>query len=146
MITDERCRIALSNLGWVDHGSVWRFDSASGRVDSIRLSGASHLVLQATDEDEFTVVHHFGGSGVEITAHPFSAPAYVLRRVIVTGWTPRVDAGLGPWPSAVSRFVAWLDDNATGSAGYFLISVTGAAAGRGPGGRSPPSDGRHRRR
>jgi len=128
LITDERCRIALSNLGWVDHGSLWRFDAASGRVDSIRLSGAGYLVLQGTDGDEFTVVHHFGGSRVEITAHPFSAPAHVLRRVIVTGWAPRVDAGLGSWPSAVCRFVAWLDDNATGSAGYFLISVTGTDA------------------
>ena len=41
---------------------------------------------------------------------------------------PRSDGGLAPWPSAVSRFVAWLDDNAMGSAGYFLISVTGTEA------------------
>ena len=128
MITDQRRLIALSNLGWIDHGSVWRFDAASGRVDSIRLSDASHLVLQGTDGDEFTAVHHFGGSRVEITAHPFTAPANVLRRVVVTGWAPRVDSGLAPWPPAVSRFVAWLDDNATGSAGYFLISVTGTEA------------------
>lgn len=128
MITDGRRLIALSNLGWIDHGSVWRFDAASGRVDSIRLSGASYLALQGPDGDEFTAIHHFGGSRIEITAHPFAAPANVLRRVVVTGWALRVDSALASWPRAVSRFVAWLDDNATGAAGYFLISVAGSEA------------------
>jgi hypothetical protein len=111
LITDERRMVAMSNLGWVDHGSVWRFDVASGSVKLIRLSGASHLVLQGTDGNEFTAVHHFGGSLVEITAHPCAAPVRVLRRVVVTGWTPRIDSKLAARPSAVSRFVAWLDDN-----------------------------------
>jgi hypothetical protein len=34
----------------------------AGRAESIRLSGASHLVLQGTGGDEFTDVHYFGGA------------------------------------------------------------------------------------
>jgi hypothetical protein len=70
----------VSNLGWVDHGSVWRFDAASGHVDPIRLSDARHLVLRDMGGDEFAAAHHFDGSHIEITAHSFASPADVLRR------------------------------------------------------------------
>jgi len=128
LITDQGRQIALSSLRWVDHGSVWRFDAASGHVDQIRLSDARHLVLRDMGGDSFAAVHHFDGSRVEITAHSFASPAAVLRRVIVTGWAPRVDSGLAPWPPAVWHFIAWLNDRATGAAGYYLISVTGDEA------------------
>ena len=118
----------MSNLGWVDHGSLWRFDAVSGRADAVRLSDASHLALRDMGGDEFTAVHHFDGSRVEITGHSFASPAEVLRRVVVTGWAPRVDGDLAPWPPAASHFVAWLNDRATGAAGYYLISVTGGEA------------------
>ena len=126
LITDRRRQVALSNLGWVDRGGIWRFTAASGRVDQIRLSDARHLVLRDLGGDEFTAVHHFDGSRVEITGHSFASPEDVLRRVTVAGWEPRVDDGLAPWPEA--HFVAWLDDNATGAAGYYLISVMGHEA------------------
>ena len=125
LITDQGRQIAVSNLGWVDHGSLWRFDAASSRAGHVRLSDAKHLALHDMGRDEFAAVHHFDGSRVEITAHSFASPADVLRRVIVTGWAPKVDDGLAPWPSAISHFVAWLNDRATGAAGYYLISVTG---------------------
>ena len=118
----------MSNLGWVDRGSLWRFDSASSRVEQIQLSDAKHLVLQAIGGDEFTAVHQFDGSRVEITGHAFGKPGDVLRRVAVTGWAPKVDGRLAPWPHAVSHFVTWLNDAATGAAGYYLISVTGREA------------------
>ena len=128
LITDQGRQIAVSNLGWVDHGSLWRFDAASSRAGHVRLSDAKHLALHDMGRDEFAAVHHFDGSRVEITAHSFASPADVLRRVIVTGWAPKVDDGLAPWPSAISHFVAWLNDRATGAAGYYLISVTGVDA------------------
>jgi YVTN family beta-propeller protein len=128
LITDHRQQIAVSNLGWVDHGSLWRFDSASSRVERIQLSDATHLVLQNMGDDEFTAVHHFDGSRVEITSHAFANPGDVLRRVAVPGWAPEVDGRLAPWPQAVSHFVTWLSDAATGAAGYYLISVTGRGA------------------
>jgi hypothetical protein len=128
LITDHGRRIAVSNLGWVDHGSLWRFDAASGHAGRVRLTDASHLVLGDMGGDEFTVVHHYDGSRVEITAHSFASPADVLRRVVVTGWAPKVDDGLAPWPPGAAHFVAWLNDGATGAAGYYLISVMGGEA------------------
>jgi hypothetical protein len=125
LITDQGRHIAVSNLGWVDRGSLWRFDAASSRTDQVRLSDASHLALHDLGTDEFAAVHHFDGSRVEITAHSFASPADALRRVIVAGWAPRVDEGLAAWPTAISHFITWLNDGATGAAGYYLISVTG---------------------
>jgi hypothetical protein len=128
LIADRGRQVALSNLGWVDHGWLWRFGAASGRVDRIRLSQARHLALHDLGGQEFAAVHHFGGSRIDITAHRFASPADVLSRVIVTGGAARVDEGLAPWPPVVSRFVAWLGKGAAAAAGYYLISVTGGEA------------------
>lgn len=123
MITDRNQRVALSNLGWADHGAIWRFDSATGAVDHIPVGNGKHVVLRTWGADDFVAVHHFDGSRVEITTHSFADPAEVTRRVMVTSWAPTVSADLAPWPSTPSYFVAWLNEDATAAAGYFLISV-----------------------
>lgn len=123
MITDNNLRVALSNLGWVDHGAIWRFDSVTGAVDHISVGDAKHLVLRVWGTDEFAAVHHFDGSRVEITTHSFVDPREVTRRVVVTSWVPTVAADLAPWPGTPSYFVAWLNEDATAAPGYFLISV-----------------------
>ncbi|MDA8061666.1 MAG: hypothetical protein M0T80_04395, partial [Actinomycetota bacterium] len=128
MITDNNRRLALSSLGWVDHGAIWRFDSTSGGVDHIRVGDAKYLVLRAWGTDEFAAVHHFDGSRIEITTHSCADPTEVTRRVLVTSWAPTVSADLAPWPPTPSYFVAWLNDDATAAAVYFLISVRGRQA------------------
>lgn len=123
MITDSNQRVALSNLGWVDHGAIWRFDSTTGAVDHIQVGNGTYLVLQTWGAADFAAVHHFDGSRVEITTHSFANPTQVTRRVVVTGWEPTVSADLAPWPETPSHFVAWLNEDATAASGYFLISV-----------------------
>jgi len=123
VITDEGQRVALSNLGWVDHGAVWRFDSGTGHVDRISLGEARHLVLQAGRDDLFAAVHHFDGSRLEVTVQCFSDPEVVLGRVVVTGWRPTMEGDSAPWDSVPAHFVGWLNDNATGASGYYRISI-----------------------
>lgn len=123
MITDCNQRVALSNLGWVDHGAIWRFDSTTGTVDHIRVGDGNHVTLRPWGADEFAAIHHFDGSRVEITTCSFANPTEVTRKVVVTNWAPTVPADFAAWPSTPSFFVAWLNDDATGAAGYFLISV-----------------------
>jgi hypothetical protein len=123
VITDGERRVALSNLGWVDYGAIWRFDMSTGAVDHIQLGDAKHLALRACGGEEFSVVHYFDGSRVEITTHTFADPSEARRRVVVSSWAPTVSADLAPWPSSPSFFVAWLNDDATAASGYFLISV-----------------------
>jgi hypothetical protein len=45
VIADPAGTVALSNLGWVDHGSVWRYDSATAAWDRVSLSDARSLQL-----------------------------------------------------------------------------------------------------
>ena len=123
MISDSSQRVALSNLGWVDHGAIWRFDSTTGAVDYVQVGNANHVALRTWGADDFAAVHHFDGSRVEITTHTFADPTEVTRKVVVTNWSPTVSADLAPWPSTPSFFVAWLNEDATAAAGYFLISV-----------------------
>jgi hypothetical protein len=108
----------------VDHGFVWRFDARTDQVDRIQLGAANHLVLSTWSQDEFAAVHHFDGSRVEITTHPFSDPAEVRRKVEVTGWAPRVAEDFDAWPLTPSIFVAWLNNDATAATGYYLISAS----------------------
>ena len=57
MITNRDTSVALSSLGSVDGGSIWRFESSSHDNDSIELSDADYLHLFCGDAHHFTVQH-----------------------------------------------------------------------------------------
>jgi hypothetical protein len=63
VISDPSVRFVVSNLRWVDHGSVWQFDTVTESVRVIDLSEAKHLVLAGGTRPMFTALHHFDGSG-----------------------------------------------------------------------------------
>jgi hypothetical protein len=128
MLVSPAQPVALCNLGWVDHGSVWRYDGRTGLSDRVLLSDASYLQLQAGSDDVFSAVHHFGGSRLIITVQPFSDPARTLAQVVVTGWVPTLNGDPGVWRSVPRHYIGWLDDTATGAAGYFLVAIGGGIA------------------
>jgi hypothetical protein len=79
MITDLAERYVISNLGWVDHGSVWRFDARTGTAGAIPLSDASYLVVRQGPGDLFTAAHHFNGDRLLITAQSYERPDIACR-------------------------------------------------------------------
>lgn len=71
----------VSNLGWIDKGSLWVCEIATARVDNVALSEADYLTLHPGDPDTFAVVHNFASERLEISAHDITSPQTVLSRI-----------------------------------------------------------------
>jgi hypothetical protein len=92
-------------------------------VTAVDLSGARSLSIAGNGVDRFAVVHHFSGDRVLVTAHRFDDPATVLASVDVRGWRP-VPSGAGDaWHRLPGSYVGYLNDDATGAAGYFVVRI-----------------------
>jgi hypothetical protein len=124
VIVDPGERVVLSNLGWVDHGAVWRYDASTGRVDHVGLGDARHLVLQTGAGGLFTAVHHYDGSRLTVTVQSFDRPMAIVAQVVVNGWVARRTGDAEVWAALPQQYVGWLNGDATGAAGYFLVSIT----------------------
>ena len=130
MITDPACSVAVSCLGWVDHGALWTLSSDTVTPEVIRLGDAQWLSLHpgSPDQTVFAVMHHFDGSLLRITGHSYAEPATVLASVDVRGWTASMTGAAEVWAGHEWLFVGYLGDSATGAAGYYLIRVTESRA------------------
>jgi YVTN family beta-propeller protein len=127
MITDPDRRVALSCLGWVDHGSVWRFDAASQRQSSIEMSDADYLRVFTGNRDHLVVQHNWGASRFRVSAHAWSSPDRAVCSIDVGGWEPTIEGDSSVWATLPSAFVGVLGDDATGAAGYFVLTIVDGA-------------------
>ena len=123
MITDPSSRIALASLGWVDHGSIWRFDSVTGAIDDFLLSDADYLGLHAGPNEHFAVQHNWGTRCFRISAHHYRRPSTPLASIEVNGRTTRSSGDAAVWNELPAAYVGCLDDDATGAAGYFALMI-----------------------
>ena len=84
MIASPDGATVLSSMGWVEKDALWRFDTASGAVETLPLnSGAAYCSLHANGSHRFAVVHHFEGHRFEMTVRDYSSPHVALARVVV---------------------------------------------------------------
>ena len=74
MIFNENLQKVVSNLGWVDKGSLWVYDGIKTAIDIIKLSDSQYLTLSEGKEGYFSVVHSGNNSEVYITIHHFNNP------------------------------------------------------------------------
>jgi len=74
---------AVCSLGWVHKGSlcVYRIGSASPQV--LELSDAKYLTIKAGKKDFFSVVHHWDGDKLDISAHNHSEPHRPISSISV---------------------------------------------------------------
>jgi hypothetical protein len=87
MILNDKRTLAVSSLGWVDHGSLW-ICSVEAPPQKIVLSDAKYLSVSAGAKDFFAVVHHWDGQRLEITAHAYSAPQTTISRLALRQAVP----------------------------------------------------------
>ncbi len=71
MIFNETLQKAISNLGWVDKGSLWVYDGLKEENTIIKLSDSKYLTTTEGEDGYFSVVHNYEGSKVEISIHHF---------------------------------------------------------------------------
>jgi hypothetical protein len=127
MITDHGEQRALSNLGWVDHGAVWLFDSGADESRLLPLSDAKSLNLLAGSGGYFAAVHHWVGERLDITVQRFDHPDQVVGRIEVDSWEPTISGDETAWENVPSLFVGYLNQDVTGAAGYFTVRRLGAS-------------------
>jgi hypothetical protein len=74
VILDSMGTQAICSYGWVHKGGLWvyRIGDASPRI--IKLSESNYLTLKAGKGDWFSVVHHWDGDRLDISAHNHSEP------------------------------------------------------------------------
>lgn len=123
MITSPQDDVLISNLGWVDKGTLWRYQDATGTPDRVAVSDGTHLRMVAGEADDSVVVEHGVSGHVSVSVRPWSSLAEPLVRVDVHGWTATVEGDLAAFQGHRRLFVGYLDSDATGAAGYFLVEV-----------------------
>jgi hypothetical protein len=72
MIFNETLQKAISNLGWVDKGSLWIYDGIKKENIIVQLSDSQYLVIADGKDGYFSVIHNYEGSEkIEISIHHF---------------------------------------------------------------------------
>jgi hypothetical protein len=128
MITDPERTTLLSSMGWVDGDALWRFDVASGRIDTIPVaSGARYLSLHESGSDRFVAAHHFDGARFELTVRRFAEPRDVIARAEVVDGESRLHGDADAWRDVPRLYVGYLE--AAPWKDYVLMRVL-APAGR----------------
>ncbi|TSD65994.1 hypothetical protein FFF34_000925 [Inquilinus sp. KBS0705] len=74
MIFNESLQIAISNLGWIDKGTLWVYNGVEQQHSSIKISDAKHLTLTEGIDGYFSIVHHYEDSKIAISVHHFKKP------------------------------------------------------------------------
>ena len=81
MIKDSNLKYVISNLGWVDKGNLWIYDSVKNDVENYKLSDAQYLSLHKGENDYFSIGHNYNDNRFEITLHHFLEPIKVICKL-----------------------------------------------------------------
>jgi hypothetical protein len=109
MITDQSRSVIISSKGWVDHDSLWLFETATAEVRNIPLrSGAKYASLHTRAGEYFAVGHHFDGERFEISVRPFSKPGEPVANVTVDSASNKLVGDLAAWKSVPNVYVCYL--------------------------------------
>lgn len=113
----------LSNLGWIDRGSIWRYDGRTGIHDSVTIGDASYLRLRRGGRAEFFAAFHGLDGRCAISIHRWDSITTPVARCDIGGSRPRVTGDLAAFEGSPRYYVTYLDDEAASVAGYYLIEV-----------------------
>jgi YVTN family beta-propeller protein len=126
MIVSPSAGVALSNLGWVDRGSLWLLRTGEIDPEHIELDDAEHLRLAAgtASDDVFTVAHHYSSAErCLVTAHLASRPSEVIASVSTDGWKVATVGALSAFAGQKRLHVTYLRGGKFGNGGYFVIDI-----------------------
>jgi hypothetical protein len=78
MIYNDKYGKIISNLGWVDKGSLWFHDLELKKSYSEKISSADYLSLNQINKDYFSILHLLGDNHFMISIHHFDNPGKIL--------------------------------------------------------------------
>jgi len=117
---------AVSNLGWVDKGSLWILSVGDLSLGMVKLGESAYLRLRMGTDDCFTAQH--GGrerfDRFEVTVHHLSDPAAVLARVSLEGAEATFQGDTTAWARAPVWYVDYFRLPASAEYRLFRIDAT----------------------
>lgn len=107
LLVDRAESRLLSNLGWIDHGSIWVLDIESGEIGLVRLGDGEYVRLHAGRGDLFAaaLVSSSGTPWMTVTVRGAAAPGDVRAR-----WeagTTRAEGSPEDWSRVPTVFVGF---------------------------------------
>lgn len=81
MLINDSGTVCVSNLGWVDQGSLWVYRIGVEKPRRLPLSPASWLQLSAGRNDHFAAVHRLGDDRLRLTAHRYDDPGQIVSAI-----------------------------------------------------------------
>jgi len=81
MISNPDETMIISSLGWVDKGNLWVLDTRSDSIEKRDLSDGKYISLHYEGGEFFSIVHHYDGKRVEISAHAFEDPDAAMSKI-----------------------------------------------------------------
>ncbi|TAL24487.1 MAG: hypothetical protein EPN94_07210 [Nitrospirae bacterium] len=108
MLTNPDETLIVSSLGWVEKGSLWTLDTRTDRIDILKLSDANYLSLHDSNSEYFSVVHHYDGKKLLITAHSFEAPNEAMSKAVFNEGATSIEGDKEVWKKLPKAYVAYL--------------------------------------
>ena len=98
----------ISSLGWVDKGSLWILETGSDDIRRIELSDAKYISLHGNSGQYFSIVHHFDGKRVDISAHSFHKPESAISTIHWENGTGSFEGDVEIWKKVPRAYPEYL--------------------------------------
>jgi hypothetical protein len=97
VIVDDAERLAVSSVGWVEHGSLLLWDTESNETSLVQIDDSDRLVLVDGENDYFALVHHQRDRGYSVSVRHFSSPGDALAQAVVKDFVARLEGDATAW-------------------------------------------------
>lgn len=124
LILLKQGRLAVSNLGWADHGALWTYDIGANRERSISLSDAWSLQLVEGTDDHFAVVHKWdAGDRAIVAVHSVAALDRAVASLTFDSSGVHFGGERRRWQFVPRAFVVYRGSGDGPGRGYFLLVI-----------------------
>jgi hypothetical protein len=98
----------ISSLGWVDKGNLWILQTSSDDIHKLEISDAKYISLHNNGGDYFSIVHHYDGKMVEISAHSFHKPETAISTIHFENGIASFDGDVEIWKKVPRAYPEYL--------------------------------------
>ena len=121
MILSENQDLIASTLGWADAGGLWILETRNGGVSTHKISDAKYLSLHAGTNGHFSIIHHYDGEFLNISAHSFADPPKAVANVRFGPSGIEFEGDITVWRYLPRAYVAYFKRPALSDFHLFLI-------------------------
>ena len=121
MISNPEESIIVSSMGWVDKGRLWTLETSSEDIKKLDLSDARYLSLHSKGGEYFSIVHHYDGEKIVISAHAFHKPETALATIHWENGKGRFEGDAEIWEKVPRAYPEYLQRPSKSD--FYLLSI-----------------------